>query len=155
MLSSAEEHDLLGDRAIAVLNYLHRYIYGCKGFGCSAFQTRQECGETKDFIFWKTHSDDDFILSCQDCECDDPIYACTQHAYKYLLHSTNDHWFCKDCFKEDENKVFITHRPKICGKEDKYTFVNVKNKKLCDNENCICKKYTTAHLKKYIKDRPV
>ena len=132
-------------KADTVLNYLHIYIYECQEPGCSAFRMCQECGETKDFI-WKFS--DNFILTCQDTNCDDHLYACTQHAYKYLLHSTDDHWFCNDCFKENENNVLITHKPKICGKEDKYTYVDVKNKKLCDNENCICKN-TQITSKKY------
>ncbi len=53
----------------------------------------------------------------------------------------NDHWFCKECFKEPENEVFTI------GKKNKY----VTDKKLCDNKNCICKKYTVPHLKEYIK----
>ena len=136
--------DLFASRAGRVLEYLDVRIDGCEEPGCSAFQTYQGCHPptTKDYIDLETHTSDDFILTCQDSECDDPIYACTQHAYKYLLHSTNDHWFCKDCFKKDENEVLIVHISIYMHEGDTYTYTNVKDKKLCTKKDCICKKNT-------------
>ncbi len=77
------------------------------------------------------------IYQCGDTMCDNfEIVACNIHVHKYLLHTEEGFWICKECY----DKIIIGNEyDNQYWDKDDLIHKKITTKELCDKEDCCCK----------------
>lgn len=77
------------------------------------------------------------MLNCECTSCEGLLFACNVHAKNYLIHTKNDFWLCKECYKKENPDCCKYYRKG----DDDYEFENdedeyIASKELCQKVNC-------------------
>ena len=126
----------MSKRFIEILSVLD--IRECYEPNCDNYQLNFR-SETRDFIHRNKDTDTDkdgnaFMINCQNVDCS--VVACSLHADN-LIHSTENFWYCKNCFEKEEPLEMLVNN---CNRYESYLCIP-ETKIRCKKDNCICRGY--------------
>lgn len=137
-----------------ILDYYNWRIHNCAEPGCESYLLVDHA-ICDDLAF--IHDDlirKNWIVQCENSECEELVICCTKHASKYLVHTNDDHWFCKVCFEKGQTmelEIITSIDVRECRFRNLIYETCIPPLTKCDTSpvNCICSNYNTETLENY------